>query len=142
MKIYWCGPTMGKTYAAKLNSNIIDFDDVARNSFELLALKLNISIRELKMTMPTEYHKLFIQLINELQNVNSNKIVLVSNAIGLQYHLLFEKLLIPSCDVFIKRNIQRGGCKTESENWYNDLMHKHNAMNLCQIENKFVSEIL
>ena len=100
---------MGKTYAAKLNSNIIDFDDVVRNSFELLALKLNISIRELKMTMPTEYHKLFIQLINELQNVNSNKIVLVSNAIGLQYHLLFEKLLIPSCDVFIKRNIQRGG---------------------------------
>ena len=132
---------MGKTYAAKLNSNIIDFDDVARNPFKLLALKLNISIKEMKMTMPTEYRKLFVQLINELQNIDSTKIVLVSNAVGLQYHLLFEKLLIPSRDIFIKRNIQRGGSKIESENLYNDLMHKHNAINLCQIEDRFILEL-
>lgn len=143
MKLYWMGPTMGKTTACKKFSNIIDFDDIIREPAKKLAEQLNLTVKEMKKKMPKEYCDLFLNLLNELENINDDKHVLVSNAIGLKhYYYKFEVLMIPSVDEFLKRNVARGGDAQESWDLYQDLMHVHGAQKKCVIENKFVTELI
>ncbi len=141
MKLYWCGPTMGKTFASKIYPQIIDFDDVAREPFNKLAHELGMSVRQMKTEMPPEYHTLFLKLLKELESIKEDKYVLVSNAIGIHYYTMFELLLIPSIDEFIERNVNRGGNAEESWQWYQDLMHKHGLYKKCIYENKYISEL-
>lgn len=142
MKLYWCGPTMGKTFAAKIYPQIVDFDDVAREPFEKLAHKLGMSVRQMKMEMPKEYHELFLKLLDELEAIKEKKYVLVSNAVGLYYYTRFELLLIPGIDEFIRRNVERGGGNAEeSWSWYQDLMHKHKLYGKCNYENKYICDL-
>lgn len=141
MKLYWCGPTMGKTFAAKIYPQIVDFDEIAREPFKQLADKLHMSVRQMKTEMPKEFHELFLSLLNQLKKDNSNKYVLVSNAIGIHYHTMFEVLFIPTINEFVRRNVERGGDAEESWQWYQDLMHKHKLYKKCIYENKYICDL-
>lgn len=142
MKIYWCGPTMGKTTAAKINSDIVDFDDVIREPLKKLAECMGTTPKQMKIDQHPAYELLFLSLIKTLQQRDDNKrIVLVSNTIGLKHPYLFDAMMIPTRYRFIIRNVSRGATLIESVNWYNDLINKYNVLKLCIIEDRFVSDI-
>lgn len=152
-KAYWCGPTMGKTTAAQNNNNLVDFDDYAKSQFEKVAERLHMSVREMKTSMPMEYRLEFLYILVGLLRGEWHEQVsiLVSNAIGLQYPELFESMYIPDKETFLQRHKEMVKEKLfvldveeymkEMECWYDDLVHKHKALEKCIVENKFISEL-
>lgn len=49
-KVKYYGPTMGKTTAAKTNTNLVDFDDYVKPELEQLASELGITRQQLMMS--------------------------------------------------------------------------------------------
>lgn len=141
--LYYYGPTMGKTHACKFNSLLVDFDDLVREDIKNKSKELNLSVRDFKKSAHFEYYKLIFNcLIKCKYEIEyENKIVMVSNAIAIYFHDLFDKMLIPSRNEFIRRNMQRGGTEQESAEWYDNIMIKYHGKKFLTIEDRFVTEL-
>lgn len=137
--IVYYGPTMGKTYACKFSSDLIDFDDLVREDMNKMAEKLKMTVREFKSSN-NFWYKLIIKKWLIHASKLSNKLVMVSNVGALDYPEFFHGFFIPSREVFIKRNINRGGNAEDSNNWYDALLNK--GSKLFTIDDRFVTEIL
>ena len=106
---------MGKTYAAKVNKRLIDFDDVIREEKNNLSKKLGFdNVRDMQMSKDPNvqkvYKDLLIAKIKEFKGnpSNSGKTMVVSNH-ALVNEPLFDNIpSIPSKNEFVTRSIRRG----------------------------------
>lgn len=137
MLVYF-GPTMGKTYASMSNPKLVDFDDLIREDMLQYAEMLNMTIKEFKKSNNFWYKKIIKEYLIKASKM-TDKIVMVSNIGALDYPNFFNCMYIPSRDVFIKRNMERGGSLKESEEWYDSILNKRPEL---IIENRFINEIL
>lgn len=149
-KVKYYGPTMGKTTAARTNSNLVDFDNIARAPIEALARIQGVSVRQLKMESGPAYKQLLLNLIKEWKSnpENENKTLVVSNA-ALAKEPIFDNVpQIPSRDVFIKRQVDRDGrlnsrnrseLEEEAAQYYDDLINKW--YDNYEINDSFVAEL-
>lgn len=137
--IVYYGPTMGKTYACKFSPDLVDFDDLVREDMNKMAEKLKISVREFKSSN-NFWYKLIIKKWLIYSSKLSNKLVMVSNIGALDYPEFFHGFFIPSRDVFVERNIKRGGNAKDSNDWYDALITKGSS--LFTVDDRFVTEIL
>lgn len=139
-KVKYYGPTMGKTTAAKTNPNLVDFDDIVRNSIAELAAKKGVSVKDLKMAGDADYVALLEAEMARWQAnpANKGKTLVVSNKALSNSTVYNNTPSIPDKETFIQRQIQRGGSREEASSYY-DALIEHNP-NL-KIDNRFVSDI-
>lgn len=118
--VKYYGPTMGKTTAVKTNPNLVDFDDIMRQPSKDLLKKYGfVSKYDMfesgNQDAINEYQNLLITKMNEFKQnpANNGKILVVSQSpvanpkvTGFQFD---NTPSIPTRNVFIQRNIGRGG---------------------------------
>lgn len=147
--VKYYGPTMGKTTAAAVNSKLVDFDDIirqpSRNILDRYGFK---SKSEMYNSGNQEAIKAYEDmLVKTLQDwranpINSNLTLVASptaiaNPANTGFY--FDNIpSIPSRDVFIARNVGRGGTPEASALWYDSLIRKNPNL---KIDNRFVSQI-
>lgn len=139
--VKYYGPTMGKTTAAKSNSNLIDFDDIVREPIKELANKKGISTKDLKIRGDLDYKNLLLKVIEEWKSKpeNKGKTLMVSNKI-LSLLPIFDNIpSIPDKQTFIQRHVKRGSSNAEyASQYYDDLLRFNPRL---RIENRFVSDL-
>ena len=148
-KVKYYGPTMGKTTAAKSNSSLVDFDDIVRqpskdilnkygfsSKYEMFESGNSDAIKEYKNMLISEMKKF------KADPKNSGKTLVVSPSpvanpekIGFKFD---NTPSIPSKEEFIRRNMQRGGTKEASEDWWSNLIKENPNL---RIDNRYISEI-
>ena len=147
--VKYYAPTMGKTFAAKSNPLLVDFDDIIRDpSRQILDTYGFKSKSDMYNSGNTDaisaYENMLVEKLNGLRtNPQYNgKTVIVSptavanpDKIGFRYDNVPS---IPAKSIFIERNVGRGGTPGASEMWYNSLIRQYPGFN---IENRFVSEL-
>ena len=148
-KVKYYGPTMGKTTAAKSNSNLVDFDDIVRKPSKDILNKYGFSSKyEMFESGNKEAIKEYQDmLVSEMKKFkadpkNSGKTLIVSPAPVVNPEKTGFKFdntpSIPSKEEFVRRNIQRGGTKRESENWWSNLIKENPNL---KIDDRYISEI-
>lgn len=147
--VKYYAPTMGKTFAAKSNPLLVDFDDIIREpSRQILNTYGFKSKSDMYNSGNTDaisaYEKMLIEKLNGLRTnpqYNGKTIVVSPTAVANPDKIGFRYDNVPSIpvkSVFIERNVGRGGTPGASEMWYNSLMRQYPEFN---IENRFVSEL-
>ena len=147
-QLIYYAPTMGKTYASMRNEKLIDFDFLIHDLLEELAEKNGNTVKEMKTNNEEYYFDFISDFLYRVSENNlpdfdlSDKIVMVSNACTLNERSLFKgHMYISDIDLFIERNMARGGTWKESEKWYNIIMDDWNGDSFLKTENKFVTDI-
>lgn len=130
--VKYYGPTMGKTIAAKTNSNLVDFDDIAREPIRNLAGKLGKTVREVKMDGGDEYKNLLLDLVEKWKAEPSSqgKTLVISNKVLANEDIFDNIPMLPSKEEFVKRQVGRTNdpSKTKQEltaeasQYYDDLI--------------------
>lgn len=160
-KIQYFGPTMGKSYAARLNPNLVDMDQYGLSRMNELAQKYGFSGwremmngQEMTPQLKKEYREILIDLAKQFQAdpANAGKTLVTSNgyfadpAVAKKYGLIFEPFWsIPSEETMVKRGVQRAaeiGHQDSPEHmlqWRKDLLKKNPEM---IINDSYVSDIL
>lgn len=148
-EVKYYGPTMGKTTAVKTNPNLVDFDDVMRQPSKELLKKYGFNSKYEMFESGNqkaiqEYQDLLVSKMKEFKAdpKNSGKTLVVSQnpvvnpkVTGFQFD---NTPSIPTRNVFIQRNIGRGGDYEGSAGWYDNLIKSNPNL---RIDNRFVSEI-
>ena len=148
-KVKYYGPTMGKTTAARSNRGFIDFDDIIRNPSRAILDRFGFKTKaDLYNSGNQEAIKAYEDmLLHEMQAFRANpenqgKRLLVSPSAVANPEVTgfdFDNVpVIPSRDVFIERNVARGGTPEESAEWYDALLARNPNL---QIDDRFVSDI-
>lgn len=148
-QVKYYGPTMGKTTSIRTNPNLVDFDAIMRDPSKDLLKKYGFSSKYQMFESGNqdaikEYQDLLIQKMNEFKSNpnNSGKVLVVSQSpvvnpedTGFQFD---NEPSIPSKEVFVSRNVGRGGTTFDSEDWWTNLMQRNPNL---KINNRFVSDI-
>lgn len=127
-QVKYYGPTMGKTTSIRTNPNLVDFDAIMRDPSKDLLKKYGFSSKYQMFESGNqdaikEYQDLLIQKMNEFKSNpnNSGKVLVVSQSpvvnpedTGFQFD---NEPSIPSKEVFVSRNVGRGGTTFDSEDW-------------------------
>ena len=148
-QVKYYGPTMGKTTAVKTNPNLIDFDDIMRKPSKDLLKKYGFRSKYEMFESENqdaikEYQDLLISKMKEFKANpnNSGKTLVVSQSPVVNPEVTgfsFDNIpSIPSREIFIERNIGRGGDYEGSAGWYDNLVKSNPNL---RIDNRFVSEI-
>ena len=149
-KVKYYGPTMGKSYAAKINPNLIDLDTYGLPEYTVLAKKYGYKDwREMILSDKGDYNAEYKQLIkdqiNRLKNDPSNtgKTIMVSNASLLNPNsgIKFDNVpVIPERSIMAARNHARHPWETieHGEQWWDNLVNKGTPL---KTDNRFVSQI-
>lgn len=148
-QVKYYGPTMGKTTATKTNPNLVDFDDIIRQPSKDILKKYGFKNKSEMYNSGnqdaiSEYESMLVNKLNGFkQNQHNSGRTLVVSPTALSnpetIHFQYDNVpSIPSKEVFIERNVGRGGKSKESEWWWNSLMEKNPNL---RIDNRFVSEI-
>lgn len=149
-QVKYYGPTMGKSYAAKTNPNLIDLDTWGRPEYDQLAKKYGYKDwREMILSDKGDYNQEYKALIkDQIKRIQSNpqyngKTIVVSNASLLNPNsgIVFENIpTIPERTVMAQRNNTRHPWESieHGEQWWDSLQAKGTPL---KIDNRFVSEI-
>ena len=148
--VKYYGPTMGKSYAAKLNPNLIDLDTWGKPEYDQLANKYGYSgWREMILSNKGDYNKEYKSLIkDQIRRIQANPqyngmTILVSNAslLNPDSGITFANTpVIPSRSVMAERNHARHPWESiqHGEEWWDSLMSKVTRL---KIDDRFISEI-
>lgn len=148
-KVKYYGPTMGKTYAAKYNSSLVDFDDVVREASNNILKKYGFDSKYHMFESGNQdalkaYQDMLVSQMQAFRSnpANAGKTLVVSQSpvvnpsiTGFQFDNVPS---IPSREVFIRRNIGRGGDYEGSAGWWDNLMKRNPNL---KIDDRFISEI-
>lgn len=148
-KVKYYGPTMGKTTAAKLNSNLVDFDDIIRQPSKSILDRFGFKSKsDMYNSENQEAIKAYEDmLIKQLRDWRANPLnegkTLIASPVAIanpeKTGFYFDNMpSIPSRDVFIARNINRGGKPESSAMWYDSLIKQNPNL---KTDNRFVSQI-
>lgn len=149
-QVKYYGPTMGKSYAAKTNPNLIDLDTWGRPEYDKLAKKYGYKDwREMILSNKGDYNKEYKSLIkDQIYRIQSNpqysgKTIIVSNASLLNpgSRITFANIpTIPDRAIMAERNHVRHPWESieHGESWWDSLQSKGTPL---KIDNRFVSEI-
>lgn len=149
-QVKYYGPTMGKSYAAKTNPNLIDLDTWGRSEYDQLAKKYGYKDwREMILSDKGDYNEEYKQLIkDQIRRIQSDpqysgKTIVVSNASLLKPSsgITFANTpVIPERSVMATRNNIRHPWESieHGEEWWDSLQRKGTPLS---IDNRFVSEI-
>ena len=148
-QVKYYGPTMGKTTSIRTNPSLVDFDAIMRDPSKELLKKYGFDSKYQMFESGNqdaikEYQDLLVQKMNEFKSNpnNSGKVLVVSQSpvvnpedTGFQFD---NEPSIPSKDVFVSRNVGRGGTTFDSEDWWSNLIQRNPNL---KIDNRFVSDI-
>ena len=149
-QVKYYGPTMGKSYAAKTNPNLIDLDTWGRSEYDQLAKKYGYKDwREMILSDKGDYNEEYKQLIkDQIRRIQSDpqysgKTIMVSNASLLKPDsgITFANTpVIPEQSIMATRNTARHPWESieHGESWWNSLQAKGTPL---RIDNRFVSDI-
>lgn len=144
-QVKWYGPTMGKTTAAKTNSNLVDIDPLLKPIRAKHAKRLGLEISDPRVSANPEYKQEVADFVLDwrLKPENKGKTLVAStkHLLDPKYNIPFDNNpVIPDLETFIARNKARGFKESEEElrNWYNSIFQQNNNI---QIDNRFVSDI-
>lgn len=149
-QVKYYGPTMGKSYAAKTNPNLIDLDTWGRSEYDQLAKKYGYKDwREMILSDKGDYNEEYKQLIkDQIRRIQSDpqysgKTIVISNASLLKPSsgITFANTpVIPERSVMATRNNTRHPWESieHGEEWWDSLQRKGTPLS---IDNRFVSEI-
>lgn len=150
VQIKYYGPTMGKSYAAKTNPNLIDLDTWGRSEYDQLAKKYGYKDwREMILSDKGDYNEEYKQLIkDQIRRIQSDpqysgKTIVVSNASLLKPNsgITFANTpVIPERSVMAVRNTTRHPWESikHGEEWWDSLQRKGTPL---KIDNRFISDI-
>ena len=129
--VKWYGPTMGKTTAAKTNTNLVDFDDYIRPDLENLASELGMTRQQLMMsqdpTVRERARQLMLKSIDDwrVKPQNDRKTLVISKSDVLQDPIFDNQPLVLKKNTFLQRNAARGETDiNNSIDWYNATRRK------------------
>lgn len=149
-KVKYYGPTMGKTTAAKTNTNLVDFDDYVRPELEQLASELGITRQQLMMsqdpTIREKARQLMLKSIDgwKKNSGNDGKTLVISKSDILQDPVFDNQPLVLQRDEFLKRNAARGETDLQnSMDWYASTRRKggDKLMEWPDPEGVYISEL-
>ena len=148
-KVKYYGPTMGKTTAVKGNPALVDFDDIIREPSKQILKKFGFNNKsEMYNSGNKEAIKMYEDMLLDKMRAfkvnpqNSGKTLVVSptalanpETIGFHYDNIPS---LPSREVFIQRNVGRGGTPEASALWYDSILKRNPNI---KIDDRFVSQI-
>ena len=149
-QVKYYGPTMGKSYAAKTNPQLIDLDTWGRFEYDQLAKKYGYKDwREMILSDKGDYNAEYKQLIkDQIRRIQSDpkyngQTIMVSNASLLNPNsgITFANTpVIPERSIMAIRNNSRHPWESieHGESWWDVLQQKGTPL---KIDNRFVSEI-
>ena len=148
-KVKYYGPTMGKTTAAASNPRLIDFDDIIRQPSRTILDRYGFKNKSEMYNSGNQeaikaYEDMLVKTLQDWRaNPENSNLTLVASPTAIanpsNTGFYFDNVpSIPSRDIFITRNVGRGGTPEASAMWYDSLMEKNPNL---KIDNRFVSEI-
>lgn len=148
-KVKYYAPTMGKTTASKLNSKLVDFDDIIRQpSKDILkrygfASKADLYNSKNQEAIAAYENMLVKQLQDWRSNPENQGFTLMASPAAVsnpqQTGFYFDnEPSIPDRQTFIKRNVARGATPKESADWYDNLITRNPNL---KIDNRFITDI-
>lgn len=148
-KVKYYGPTMGKTTAATSNSRLIDFDDIIRQPSRIILDRYGFKNKSEMYNSGNQeaikaYEDMLVKTLQDWRaNPENSNLTLVASPTAIanpsNTGFYFDNVpSIPSRDIFIARNVGRGGTSEASAAWYDSLIERNPNL---KIDNRFVSEI-
>ena len=148
-KVKYYGPTMGKTTAVAANSRLVDFDDIIRQPSRTILDRYGFRNKSEMYNSGNQeaikaYEDMLVKTLRDWRaNPENSNLTLVASPTAIanpsNTGFYFDNVpSIPSRDVFITRNVGRGGTPEASALWYDSLMQKNPNL---KIDDRFVSQI-